>query len=345
MKTTRSTLISTIRQWRKAYLTYHRSPVFAARRSIRNQLALRGKETVAYICSDPSNTGDYASCLGVRQLARLNGVELYCNNAVSRLTSAPGNGKKWKVAIVGGGGLLQPAFEGFWDEILHADVPVLAFGIGINTLPPQRPVVSSRIIKLLSERAIATHVRDQFTFDAFERAGCYNVTMGPCPSINFLRTATRALQRSNKTLLHVVHPVDLQFSGVFLDDMRRRLLTVAEDMGLAYVEIDHLRGFSRSILYAYSNAAVVVSSRLHGCIFSYAMEKPFIAIECDTKTRAFVSSYVPNNAIIPASEVEAQLSAHFVWSAVEAGPAVVNNDELWENQARMNQILRSIGIR
>jgi polysaccharide pyruvyl transferase WcaK-like protein len=248
------------------------------------------------------------------------------------------------MAFVGGGGLLQPVFEKFWDDILLTNIPVVAFGIGINTLPPHRPLVASRILKLLSERAAAIHVRDQFTLDAFERIGCRNVTIGPCPSISLLNAMRPNFRRSNKVLLHVVHPVDLEFSGVCLDDLRRKVKAISADLGLAYVEINHLSGFNETILDVYASAAVVVTSRLHGCIFSYAMEKPFIAIECDTKTRAFVSSHTANGSVISASELKHCLSSSFVSDVMKTGPVAVNLDALRRNETRMLEVLESMRI-
>jgi polysaccharide pyruvyl transferase WcaK-like protein len=320
---------------------YHRSPYWAVKKTIRNRIALREEESLAFVCTDPSNTGDYASCLGVRYLAQRNGVELYCNNAVDRLASAPGAGRKWKMAIIGGGGLLQPVFEKFWKDILATDVPVVAFGIGINALPPHRPLVSSQVLELLSKRAIAIHVRDQFSFDALERSGCKKLSIGPCPSINLLNAMRPEYKSNNKTLLHVVHPADLRLSGVCLIGLRRKMQAIASDLNLIYVEINHLSGFNRSILDVYSSAAVVVTSRLHGCIFSYAMEKPFIAIECDMKTRGFVASHAPNGFIIAACDLSRILSTSLVSNAIKAGPMSINLEELKKNQLTMEKILEA----
>ena len=290
-------------RWRyQSYVEPYRvacgGPVSFLRRSVENLRARGAEAPVAYVYANPTNAGDFASALGVRMLAAHPGIALHCDAvAVPRtlrtLDDGPDVGRTWSAVVVGGGGLLQQCFDDFWRGLLAGNRPFVVFGIGANAALPVRQLSASDVLTGIAQRAAAIHVRDEFTASLLIAHGARRVTVGLCPSVNYVHAAVSTIRRERRTLLHVVHEVDLRMAGGDIRRLRARLQSAAETLGLSYEETDHMQGVDRSLLGRYARATVVVSSRLHGCIFALASHKPFVAIACDRKTTAFVDTHAP----------------------------------------------------
>ena len=72
----------------------------------------------------------------------------------------------------------------------------------------------------------------------------------------------------------------------------------ARELGLSYVEEDNMSANLGAVLRKYEEARLVVSSRLHGCIVSYAMGAPFVPLRCDEKIEAFLQAHCPSVAAV-----------------------------------------------
>lgn len=337
--------------WRYAsyvrpYQAVYQSPLSWARRAVRNYRAGHSRPAIAYVCADPTNPGDYASHLGIRELTGMAGAELFCAPVMTKSTLSV-LGRRldrrggWNAVFVGGGGLLQQCFDEFWAGLLQLDVPLVLFGVGAAEAGDARRATDPIILRQLAKRALALHVRDRYTADLLAQHGATDVSIGVCPSINYLMHRDRRGEASTH-LLHVVHDWDLKSRGLDPAQIRHTVQSIARDAGLIYDETSHTRRLSPALIRKYLRASVVVSSRLHGCIFSYALRKPFVAIGCDRKVQAFVEQHAPAAPLIAANDIS-QLSLASLRRAAQAVPTMAElESEARNNVAVMTRILNQL---
>lgn len=333
----------------RPYQVVHRSPLAWAQRAVGNLRAAHAEHPVAYVYANPTNTGDYVSHLGVVSLTGLAGVQLLCDPVARKTTLAslgrnPRKGRRWSAVFVGGGGLLQGVFDDFWAGILDLDLPLVVFGVGAAEAGSARRVTSPTLLTALGRRALAIHTRDRYTRDLLVAHGATRVTTGVCPSVDYLLAAGRTCQPTSSHLLHVVHDPDLRIAGLNPDEIRRAVRGIARDLGLAYDELTHQAGFNAQLITRYQRAALVISSRLHGCIFSYALSKPFVALACDRKVDAFVRDYAPQAPCI-ASDEAALLSDMLLPRAIAAVAATNPGAEAERSRRAMSAILRTLNLK
>jgi hypothetical protein len=326
--------------------TYYGNPCQSILRLTRNRLAARDSHVVGYVFADPTNSGDYASHLGIKLLAKTKGIDIFCHQAAKRLSSPPSSIGTWSGLIIGGGGLLQPVFETFWQEILDTGIPFAIFGVGENTLGELRPIFNRDLLRDIAARALAIHVRDNRTYDAFTSCGAGgDVTIGLCPSANLLQTfRDTKFRKSQNKLLHVVHPSDIRLAGKELPQVKAQIRCLATRLSLVYVETDNLAGFNKAIVKKYQSADIVISSRLHGCIFSHSLGQRFIAVSCDMKTQAFVETHVPDAPIVDIHHIESELNCELIKNSFAKPAAFPSERELRFNQLRMKQIIHKINM-
>ncbi|MCA9050709.1 MAG: polysaccharide pyruvyl transferase family protein [Planctomycetaceae bacterium] len=237
-------------------------------------------------------------------MAGRRGVQLSCDpvaagRTLECLRHQQNSKNPWAGVFIGGGGLLHRNFDPFWEEIVKLQIPLILFGIGINCIPGQREETADGTMQRIAAAADFVHVRDRYTKSRLQEAnGRLDICEGLCPSVNFLISRTARIPQSGSHLFHVMHPTDLRMAGIDSEQLRRNLRTLANQMGLVYEEATHMSGCTNSLLKKYARAGLVVSSRLHGCIFSFAMGKPWIAIGCDQKVRHFTESHCPEAHVL-----------------------------------------------
>jgi len=186
---------------------------------------------------------------------------------------------------------LQPAFQKFWSTIIESKIPFVTFGIGINMMKG-RPSVDNDILLSIAQYAKMIGVRDRYTEYRFKSLCNREIYMGICPSVNFLnKNKSSTLYSEAKTLLHIFHPADLRLAGLNVELVRSNLVKIAKYVGIVYVEHSNMSSDYEKVLGLYQNADLVVSSRLHGCIISYALGKSFLAMCCDEKIGYFLKSH------------------------------------------------------
>ncbi|MAZ04796.1 MAG: hypothetical protein CME81_00040 [Halomonas sp.] len=251
------------------------------------------KHKAVYIYANRRNIGDYISHLGVREITGIQGGELYCSKGGHKdlLAYLERCREKGVVALIGGGGLFQPAFELFWNSLLASKVEFALIGVGVNQMAG-RPLLPRELLSKVVQRAESIHVRDNFTLEYLQTLNEAEITLGVCPSVNFINRSTHGQKGdSTNTLLHVVHPSDLRMSGVSVERLRENLRQFCKEEGFCYRESDNMGTNVTKAIKDIRSAALVVSSRLHGCIMSYASNTPFVPLYCDKKTEYFVDSH------------------------------------------------------
>jgi hypothetical protein len=296
--------------------------------------------------ADPTNSGDYASHLGIKQLVGRPGVELFgapiaLRKTLNILRQGPQGAAPWHAVVVGGGSFLQSCFDDMWDGLISLDVPLVLFGIGAAEEPPARLVTSAERMRRIGAVSKSIHVRDDFTRELFAAAGVDGVTTGICPAVNYLHPCATASKTRATHLLHVVHDVDLALADVSGQALRSKARELAAQLGLEYEETRHMESVQSRLLARYARAAVVLSSRLHGCIFSYASGRPFVAIVCDSKLNAFLDTHVPQAPRVEVKTAMASLSAATLKAAM-AAPIPDPADAIAANVVRMREILAEL---
>lgn len=251
------------------------------------------KFPIVYIFANRRNIGDYISFRGVKEIVGLEGGELYCSKSWQSympeyLSMCKARGI---VAAIGGGGLFQPAFENFWRQLLASEVEYVLIGVGINKMEG-RELLDSDLLSTVINNAKWAGVRDTYSVEELERISSANVHLGICPSVNFI---SKQFELSNQmkanTLLHVYHPSDIRMAGADLSKIVGNLRQFAHDSGMQYKESSNMGTDYTSAIRELSSASLVVSSRLHGCIMSFATRTKFIPLYCDIKTENFVKTH------------------------------------------------------
>lgn len=288
-----------------------------------------------YVYADYINSGDFASHLGVRFLANTQGVNIRCFEASQYLFQ---NGSNTRL-LIGGGGLLQPCFEPFWKKVVDRKIQYALFGVGINQLGSIRKEMKGLLLKKIAANAFSIHVRDEYTAEILRNMGAKSVSVGICPSVNYLRSDRFQSRSKSKHLLHVIHPADLHIANVNTDKLRSHLRKISLGLNLGYKETVHLEGLSPRLIRKYENAAIVITSRLHGCIFSSAFKKPFIALGTDVKTTNYLTCHHPQALTYPASEAAGRITADIIKQQLTIGPIPVSDYEIQKNKNRMNELM------
>lgn len=286
------------------YVDLYGSLSFYFKQKLNRFLRMRNPKVV-YIYANKRNVGDYISFLGIKHLVKEEGVELFCSPMWSKqLTSALKIIKQRNpkcLVVIGGGGLIQPVFQPFWDNIMASGLPYVCFGIGINKMPG-RPEMQADYINKIIEKSALCGVRDEYTQSTIKTLTGKSVYMGICPSVNYVNEHYWNDDINQKgELLHMYHPSDVRLAGADLDKIKASLKSVAKKLGLNYSEHTNMSADHLGMLSRVSKARLVVSSRLHGCIMSQAMGVPYLPLYCDEKIKSFNQSHTGVQGICPKS--------------------------------------------
>jgi len=285
----------------KAFDDLHGSFFYFFKRWFYNLVGIK-KSQIIYVYASRKNVGDYLSYRGIRTIFNIQGLECFASpEAISELQffiKILKKTRKKPILIIGGGGLFQEVFDPFWECILKKNILFIVFGIGMNKLTGYRKPTKSSLLKSIIRNASYIQVRDKMTQKHIKNLTDISVPIGICPSVNYIypRYWCNKLE-GNKVLLHVIHPFDISVSSNssnFLETVRLYLQKVADQYGLIYKEETNISLNTEKVLKKFYNARLVISSRLHGCIISYAMGVPFIPLACDDKIASFLETYLPD---------------------------------------------------
>lgn len=265
-------------------------PLFYIKQAVRRR-QLIANSPVVYIYANKRNVGDYISYEGIKTIIDETGPELYCapvwSSKLERYLNQIKERNPNSLLVIGGGGLLQPVFEDFWRKIIASNLNFLALGIGINKMNGRGELPQDLLMRIIKDSLLFA-VRDDYSYLTLSRFDKEKVRLGICPSVNYVYP--RYWQKTpgnNNVLLHLVHPSDLRLSGADLNLIRENVQRVAASRGLKYAEHTNICNDDKVMLRAVQSARIVVTSRLHGCIMSFACGVPFLPLLCDDKMAAF----------------------------------------------------------
>ena len=344
------TKIKSALKWRydvhiSEYVDLFGSPMFYLKTKIRNIWLLRNPKII-YIYANKRNVGDYISFKGIRQLIGLPGPECFCSplwadNLAKILRKAKQRNPDC-LLVIGGGGLLQPVFEDFWNEILASELAFVTFGIGINKMHG-RSEISEPLLKQIVHSAKLMGVRDIYTKERLLTLENRPIYLGVCPSVNFVFNKFWTGQPNPKgAILHIIHPSDIRLSGANLEQIKENIKLIAKELHMDYLESDNMTNNFLGALQQVSQARLVISSRLHGCIMSYSAGIPFIPLYCDEKTKAFTETHTRLNGFIPKQFENQQDTRQIILEAlaIKDNQADMLNSRLVENIGFADEIIK-----
>jgi hypothetical protein len=194
----------------------------------------------------------------------------------------------YRCAIVGGAGLLHRCFEPFW-EILSREctLPIIIWGVG-GCFPGGRTdlAVSRSIVSQVVRRCDLVNVRDEITAEYYSMR---EARITACPTLVYLQRFSHRAAPNGQSVLFASH-MDL-VTPEETEEIRRTLKRVCG----TYVYTDNMQtprlGVTDIISKYYCRSRLVVTTRLHGAIISYALGIPYIAIPKDDKVCAFWRHY------------------------------------------------------
>jgi polysaccharide pyruvyl transferase WcaK-like protein len=249
---------------------------------------------IYHVFANRSNVGDWLAARAIQsQLAPRPAREVLCDEPfLAQSFPTLLTATERDMIVIGAGGLLMDYFQPFWTRFLplatRGRVPFCIWGVGFCDLKDRPSRASIALLEPILQRARVCVVRDQLTYRAL--AGCHLPPPVLCPSTLLLNAASHA---SRRAVLHVVH---LESMGADqYDPLCDVLRQFARSENREYLETNNEieAGSFHSLnaeLELYDNAAVTVSSRLHGCIIALASGCPTIAITGDRKLESFMES-------------------------------------------------------
>lgn len=248
-----------------------------------------------YVYANRKNAGDLLSAKGVQSVVGLKGQEYIIEGNDTRKFLKSFREKNVKL-IIGGGGLLHKAFADFWQALVLSQMQYLLFGIGMCDIKTKNSMLPDMLLRQVISGAEHIWVRDSASAALLEdRCGRKPSTI-PCPSIHYIVKKYASLAGENvksrrQTLLYVHHRKLVHTADRSDDFVRNIARKICDDNAFLFTETDNICSDPSKLLLKYLQADFIISTRLHGCIFSYALNKPFIAISADRKIDAFVHDY------------------------------------------------------
>ena len=229
------------------------------------------------------NIGNFTAALGVQTLL---GTPLEVWNAHQRPIDWAWIHDRYRAVIVGGAGLLHPAFAPFWDELdRECRLPVVLWGLGGCWPDHGRSPAASSAAARVGARAALVQVRDP---RSAEEHGWRDAEIAACPTLAFVREGYLHLRRTSRRprLLFANHP------ELVTEDETRRIRAVLASKG-RFASTDHGEtrwwGLHEILSRRYVTASRVVTTRLHGAIIAASLGVPWIALARDAKLRAFAT--------------------------------------------------------
>ena len=260
---------------------------------------------IHHVFANKSNVGDWLSAIGIQKLlSPYKVVEHLCDEPfVPETLDALENLGADDIVVIGGGGLFMDYFEPFWEGFLPlaSKIPFYIWGVGlcdvkgINSKPP--PALMREIV----QKCQGCFVRDSLSYSFIDEADL--PLPSGCPAMNALSTE---VNNPNGHLLHVD-----AFDNVG-EEVYERINEIgmewAKEHGRSFVHINNLiKAGSNSelekILEIYSSASLIVTGRLHGCILSTAINRPFVTVSGDKKIESFMDHAGLSDWLIDKNEV------------------------------------------
>ena len=261
-----------------------------------------------YVYANRHNIGDRLSAEGIKLAVGVEGPECIIEGEQIRSLFGSCRDRPFRL-VIGGGGLIKDTFAPFWESLLSSKFRYVIMGIGMCDIKSQNSLFAYELLSNMIERAEFVWVRDTLTSSLIEdRCGIRTNTI-LCPSVYYIneqyrRKMEKPKKRDRPSVLYVHHKKLVKTAwkeDSLIQDMVRRVCRMNK---FSYAETDNLCKNPDAVLHQYEEADIVISTRLHGCILSYALEKPFIAVSADHKIDSFVQDYC-DATLIDINEVSA----------------------------------------
>lgn len=246
---------------------------------------------IHHVFANRSNIGDWLSARGIQSLLAPHQVtehlcdEPFVPETLTRLEALNAD----DLIIIGGGGLFMDYFEPFWRgfQAIAERVPFVIWGVGCcdmkrtNSLPP------ASLLHEIVNKSRYCIVRDELTRNYLSH--CKPVPAIPCPSM----TVVSDVPSKNFSMLYA-DAYDNIGPQVY-EKTIKTLKEYATRTGRKYRQTNNIISQAnesqlKQVVEMYTDADLVVASRLHGCILGVAMGRKVLAISGDRKIEAFMHS-------------------------------------------------------
>lgn len=255
----------------------------------------RQSAKVIYVFANKRNVGDYISHQGVQQLVNIPGPMMLCTPVAHKLYHYQLNYLRQHNpschVVIGGGGLLQGVFSDFWQAIVDSKLSYSLLGVGLNRMPG-RPELDASLLDTIFSQATIVGLRDPMTVALVDPEHQFKVNLHTCPAHNFVVEYCNSVPiKVQPVLLHMLHEADLRLAKVDIVALKKHVQTLARKSGLTYVESNNMHNNFTTAIAQVAQSQIVVSSRLHGCIMSYATGRPCVGIACDEKLSQYIETH------------------------------------------------------
>jgi Polysaccharide pyruvyl transferase len=200
----------------------------------------------------------------------------------------------YRVAIIGGAGLLHACFEPFWQDFdRQCKLPFAIWGIGV-CLPANEAAqgVSKPVVTRVFGKALLANVRDRLTVSHYALGDATDIAV--CPTVPYLhdwRAKSHPAPVQALADVDVLHSIHTTLAS---SDETQRITAAIEATGRTVQCVENLQrrrfGIDDALAF-YATARLVVSTRLHGAIIAFGFDKPYVALSFDSKVKAFVDGY------------------------------------------------------
>ena len=247
-----------------------------------------------YVFANRRNAGDLLSAKGVRLAVGLKGEDyLIEENNPRRISEL--SARQEALLIIGGGGLFMDAFSPFWEATVASGIKYVLFGVGVCDIRGKKSLPPDSLLRSVVAGAERIWMRDSRSVTLVEDICGVSPSRVLCPSVYYITQkcpARNERRRGDKSrVLYVHHRKLVQAAGRGEDFVRDIVRQVCSINGFDFSEVDNICRNPDRLLEKYDRSDIIVSTRLHGCIFSYALNKPFIAVSADNKIDSFADDY------------------------------------------------------
>jgi polysaccharide pyruvyl transferase WcaK-like protein len=252
--------------------------------------------------------------------------------------------KKIKL-IIGGGGLLKDSFEEFWRTVLLSGAKYVCFGIGVCDIKGQNSLLPDDIFREVITKAERLWVRDSRTSMLIEKKFGLKVQSVLCPSVLYIHkkyseSDYKKKQRNSPVLLYTHHKKLVRSLNKGDDFIRNIIKQICNNEGFIFSEVDNITGNANKLLKQYADADFIINTRLHGCVFSYALDKPFVAISADTKIDSFVHDYC-NATVLDMEHLTTEKLAKAIQQRMNSSPRKSDFQQNIEEIKRAGNLIKT----
>lgn len=247
--------------------------------------------TVFHVFANRSNAGDWLSAIGIQSLlGEVEVVELLCDEPfVDATLRTLEKAQRDDFVIIGGGGLFMDYFNHFWEGLacIQDRLRYCLWGVGYVDLKREPSQPPATLLQSIAKASALCRVRDEHT-----RSILADSSLPPpaiCPSI-----AAPDLEPSSSSDTGLLHAANLTTVGevAFMRmDYEGRRFAAATSRPFWETNNRLIKGGREELgklVERYRASDVVLSSRLHGCIFALAFGRRVVAVSGDWKIDAFM---------------------------------------------------------